>query len=260
MPKKSYLFCSESVSEGHPDKIADQISDAVLDAALAQEPTAKVACETLITRGFVVVAGEVKTKARLDIPEIVRATIGEIGYTDRSSGFDCRACRIENVIGQQALEITEAVEHSNGEIGAGDQGQMFGYAANETPELMPLPISLAHKLVRKAAQLRHSGQLPWLRPDGKSQVTVRYDGNRPVSLEQVVLGVQHSPAVSEREVRVAAISEIIEQVIPPRLRSTCVARSTRKPPPTVTSAASSPNSPGKGRIRPPPSRLISASK
>jgi len=218
-PNKSYLFSSESVSEGHPDKVADQISDAVLDAALTQDPNAKVACETLITRGLVVVAGEMTAKASLDVPKIVRETITLIGYTDRDSGFDVAGCRIENVMGRQAPEIGSAVEQANGEIGAGDQGQMFGYATDETPELMPLAISLAHRLVRRAAELRHSGRLPWLRPDGKSQVTVRYDGGRPIFVEQILLGLQHSPSVSEKEVREAAIREIIESVIPPGLRS-----------------------------------------
>lgn len=220
MRKGSYLFSSESVTEGHPDKVADQISDAVLDEALSQDPEeARVACETLISHGLVVVAGEITTTTRLDIPEIVRRTISEIGYKDSASGFDPENCCIVCDIRKQTHEIAGAVGQPDRELGAGDQGHMFGYATNETPELMPLPIMLAHRLVMKSAELRRSRQIPWLLPDGKSQVTVRYEGHRPVAVEKVVLSLQYTESVDETEVRDTVIREIIEQIIPPDLRS-----------------------------------------
>jgi len=217
---QSYLFSSESVSEGHPDKMADQISDAVLDSVLSQDPAAKVACETLITRGHVIAAGEMHTSANpsLPLPDIIRSTIKDIGYIDPTFGFDYRDCDIQVLIGEQSKEINLAVEHADGEIGAGDQGLMFGYAVDETPELMPLPISLAHRLVQKQAEVRKSGHLPWLRPDAKSQVTVRYAEGRPQAVTQVVLSTQHAPAVSNREITEAVRCKIIDPVIPESLR------------------------------------------
>lgn len=217
---KEFLFTSESVSEGHPDKMADQISDAVLDALFRVDPAARVACETLLTQNTVIVAGELGTSASIPVEDIVRATVREIGYIDPSYGFDAATCAVRNMLGRQSVDIANAVVHrSDGEIGAGDQGLMFGYAVRETPELMPLPIMLAHRLVERQSQLRKSGRIDWLRPDAKSQVTVRYVGGRPVAVERVVLSTQHAADVSNGRVEAEVRSEIIDAVIPAELRS-----------------------------------------
>jgi len=215
---KDFVFTSESVSEGHPDKMADQISDAVLDAILEQDPCGKVACETLLTKNIAVVAGELRTGAQIDPVKIVRDVARDIGYTDASCGFDYRTCEVFTHLGQQSADIALGVDHSDGEIGAGDQGLMFGYATDETPELMPLPIRLAHRLVERQAEVRKSGLLAWLRPDAKSQVSVRYRDKRPVAVEKVVLSTQHAHDVKDSTIREGVIAEIIEKVIPAELR------------------------------------------
>jgi S-adenosylmethionine synthetase len=215
---KDFVFTSESVSEGHPDKMADLISDAFLDAVLAADPEGKVACETLLTKNFAVVAGELRTFAQIDPVPIVRQTAREIGYNDPLIGFDSDSCGVLTYLGQQSADIDRGVRQANGEIGAGDQGLMFGYATRETPELMPLPIRLAHRLVQKQAEVRKSGLLPWLRPDAKSQVSVRYRDKQPVAVEKVVLSTQHSRDVENATIRDAVIAEIIEKVIPAELR------------------------------------------
>jgi S-adenosylmethionine synthetase len=216
---KDFVFTSESVSEGHPDKMADQISDAVLDAILAQDPEGKVACETLLTKNIAVVAGELRTSARIDPVAIVRDVAKDIGYGDAAVGFDYRTCEVLTYLGRQSADIALGVDHSDGEIGAGDQGLMFGYATAETPELMPLPIRLAHRLVERQAAVRKAGLLPWLRPDAKSQVSVRYKNRLPVAIEKVVLSTQHSKDVGNAAIRDGVIAEIIEKVIPAELRA-----------------------------------------
>lgn len=220
------LFTSESVTEGHPDKIADQISDAVLDEIIARDPNARVACETLCTTGLVMVAGEITTHCYVDIPRIVRETIRSIGYTRAKYGFDCDTCSVMTSIDEQspdiALGVDKALEAKEGRmnddeieaIGAGDQGMMFGYASNETAELMPLPIALAHRLARKLAEVRKSRELPYLRPDGKVQVTVEYDDNKPVRLDTVVVSTQHHPRMSLEEIRQDIIARVIKPVLP----------------------------------------------
>jgi len=217
--EKQYLFTSESVSEGHPDKMADQISDAVLDALFKQDPYARVACETLLTENRAVVAGELGTEAKISAEEIVRETVKEIGYSDPSHGFDYKTCRIENLLHRQSANIAEAVVKKDGEIGAGDQGLMFGYACTETPELMPLPIMLAHRLLEKQAHVRKAGLIPWLRPDAKSQVTIRYNGKRPLSVERVVLSTQHAEGITHKEIEEAVKYYILDVVIPQEFRS-----------------------------------------
>ena len=204
------LFTSESVTEGHPDKIADQISDAVLDAILAEDPKARVACETLVTTGLACVAGEITTTTYVHIPQIVRATIERIGYTDATFGFDAATCAVLSTIDRQSPDIAMGVDTG----GAGDQGMMFGYATDETEELMPMPILLAHRLTKLLAQRRKSGDLPWLRPDGKAQVTVVYEDGVPVSVDTVVVSTQHAEDVSNRTMRKAIISDVIEEAIP----------------------------------------------
>ncbi len=216
---KDFVFTSESVSEGHPDKMADQISDAVLDAILTLDPVGRVACETLLTKNVAIVAGELGTSARIDADAIVRDVAEQIGYNDAHCGFDYKTCAVFTYLGKQSADIALGVDQSNGEIGAGDQGLMFGYATDETRELMPLPISLAHRLVEKQAAVRKAGLLPWLRPDAKSQVSVRYRNKRPVAVEKVVLSTQHSPDVDNAAIRDGVIAEIIEKVIPKELRS-----------------------------------------
>ena len=205
-----HLFTSESVTEGHPDKIADQISDAILDAILAKDPMSRVACETLVTTGLAIVAGEITTTAVIDHQDIVRKTIAEIGYTRGKYGFDAETCAVLSSIHSQSPDIAMGVDTG----GAGDQGLMFGYACNETPELMPLPIMLAHKLARGLSERRRDGSLGYLRPDGKSQVTIEYDGTRPVRVDAVVVSSQHSPDVSQEKIREDVIEKIIKPSIP----------------------------------------------
>jgi S-adenosylmethionine synthetase len=211
----SYLFTSESVSEGHPDKVADQISDAVLDAMLAQDPRARVACETLVKTGVAIVAGEVTTTAWVDIEALVRKTVLGIGYNSSEMGFDGASCGVINIIGKQSPDIAQGVDRKDErKHGAGDQGLMFGYATNETDVLMPAPITLAHRLVKKQADVRKKGRLPWLRPDAKSQVTLRYENDKPVGIEAVVLSTQHSDDVSTKALREAVMEEILKPVLP----------------------------------------------
>lgn len=205
-----HLFTSESVTEGHPDKIADQISDAILDAIIAEDQVARVAAETLVTTGLAFVAGEMTTKTYVDIPSIVRRTIEEIGYTDASYGFDCDTCAVITSIDQQSADIAMGVNTG----GAGDQGMMFGYATRESPELMPLPIILAHRLTQRLAAVRKLGEVEWLRPDGKSQVTIEYDGDEPVRVQAVVVSTQHSPDVDNDEIHATVREKIILPVIP----------------------------------------------
>lgn len=221
------LFTSESVTEGHPDKVCDQISDAVLDDIIAHDPTAHVACETFTTTGMVTVMGEITTSHYTDIPAIVRRTVERIGYTDPNYGFDYRSCAVMTAIDEQspdiAMGVNQSFEHQNGDtdaadlIGAGDQGMMFGYACDETPELMPAPISMAHQLSRWLASVRKSGELVWLRPDGKSQVTVEYDeGGKILRCPAIVISTQHDPEVDLKELREAVVETIIKPVIPAR--------------------------------------------
>jgi S-adenosylmethionine synthetase len=207
------LFTSESVTEGHPDKVADAISDAVLDAILAEDPKARVACETLVTTGLACVAGEITTTTYVPIPDIVRATIARIGYTDAAYGFDSKTCAVLSTIDRQSPDIAMGVDTG----GAGDQGMMFGYASDETPELMPMPILLAHRITRGLADLRRSGRADWLRPDGKAQVTVRYADGRPVAIDTVVVSTQHSDDVSQRRIRSTVIEEIVQPALPEEL-------------------------------------------
>jgi S-adenosylmethionine synthetase len=211
--ESGYLFTSESVTEGHPDKISDQISDAVLDAALNVDPTARVACETLVTTGMVVIAGEITTNAVIDYSRVAREAIREIGYTRAKYGFDCDTCAILSSIDRQSPDIAMGVDTG----GAGDQGMMFGYACNETPELMPLPIQLAHMLVRRLSEVRKSGELPYLRPDGKSQVTVEYRDGRPFRLEAVVISSQHADDVSNEQLRAEISDKVIKHTVSPEL-------------------------------------------
>ena len=211
----SHLFTSESVSEGHPDKMADQISDAVLDAILEQDPSARVACETMIKTGMVIVAGEVTTSAWVDAESLVRETVLEIGYDHSDKGFDGHTCAVINAIGKQSPDIAQGVDRSSPEEqGAGDQGLMFGYATNETDTLMPAPISFSHDLVHRQAQVRKAGELPWLRPDAKSQVTFRYEDDVPVAIDAVVLSTQHDPDVSLKDLQEGVMESIIKPVLP----------------------------------------------
>lgn len=209
------VFTSESVSEGHPDKIADQISDAVLDAILAQDINARVAVETMVKTGMVIVAGEVATSAWVDIEELARNTIKQIGYNSSEMGFDWESCAVLNAIGKQSPDIAQGVDRDDPEAqGAGDQGLMFGYASNETDVLMPAPITYSHRLVQKQAELRKNGQLAWLRPDAKSQLTFRYENDKPVGIDAVVLSTQHDPEISQKDLQEAVIEEIIKPVLP----------------------------------------------
>ena len=205
-----HLFTSESVTEGHPDKIADQISDAVLDAILTEDPAARVACETLVTTGLAVIAGEITTSAYVHLPDIVRKTIEGIGYNDANFGFDSKTCAVVSTIDRQSPDIAQGVDTG----GAGDQGMMFGYATDETPELMPLPIQLAHALTHQLSVLRKDGTLPWLRPDGKAQVSVVYEDNRPVAVDTVVISTQHDEKVSNTKLRRAILDDVIHAIIP----------------------------------------------
>ena len=214
MPERQ-IFTSESVTEGHPDKVADAISDAVLDAILADDATARVACETLVTTGLACVAGEITTNTWVDVPQLVRATIERIGYTDAGFGFDAKTCAVISTIDKQSPDIARGVDTG----GAGDQGMMFGYATDETAELMPMPIMLAHRLTKRLADARKSGDVKWLRPDGKSQVSVVYEDDMPVAVDTVVVSTQHSDDVSNRKIRDTVIQEVIEPSIPKEMRS-----------------------------------------
>lgn len=212
---ESYVFTSESVSEGHPDKMADQLSDAVLDAALAQDPDARVACETLVKTGMVVLAGEITTTAQLEVEQLVRDTVNEIGYDHSDKGFDGSTCAVINAIGKQSPDIAQGVDRAKPEDqGAGDQGLMFGFATNETDVLMPAPITYSHRLVKKQSEVRKSGQLPWLRPDAKSQVTFRYENGAPAAIDAVVLSTQHDPDISQNDLREAVMEHIIKPILP----------------------------------------------
>jgi S-adenosylmethionine synthetase len=211
----NFIFTSESVSEGHPDKVADQISDAVLDALLAQDPRSRVACETLVKTGMVILAGEVTTDAWVDMEELVRKVVCDIGYDNGDIGFDGKSCAVLNAIGKQSADIAMGVdEGENHEQGAGDQGLMFGYASNETDVLMPAPITYSHLLVKRQSEVRKNNTLPWLRPDAKSQVTFRYENNVPVAIDAVVLSTQHSPDISPKALHEAVMDEIILPVLP----------------------------------------------
>lgn len=209
------VFTSESVSEGHPDKMADQISDAVLDAILKDDPNARVAVETLVKTGMAIVAGEVRTSTYVDLEDLIRQVILDIGYNSSDVGFDGASCAVLNAIGKQSSDIAMGVDEGDAkDLGAGDQGLMFGYATNETPVLMPAPIFYSHRLVERQAYLRKSNVLPWLRPDAKSQVTLRYENGKPVAVDAVVLSTQHSPSVSQEDIREAVREEIIKHVLP----------------------------------------------
>jgi S-adenosylmethionine synthetase len=211
----THLFTSESVSEGHPDKMADQISDAILDAILAKDPRGRVACESLLTTGLVVIAGEITTSAQVDFRTIAREVIRDIGYRSSDMGFDADTCGVIVSVGQQSADIAQGVNEGEGhEQGAGDQGLMFGYACSETDVLMPAPITYAHRLVRRQAEVRKSGALPWLRPDAKSQITFRYQGQKPCGIDAVVLSTQHGPEVSQATLREAVMDEILLPVLP----------------------------------------------
>lgn len=219
---KDYIFTSESVSEGHPDKMADQISDAVLDAILTQDKAARVACETLVKTGLVIIAGEITTSAWVDLEALVRETVTEIGYDSSDVGFDGLTCAVLNGIGKQSPDIAQGVDQADPESqGAGDQGLMFGYANNETDVLMPAPITYSHRLVEQQSKMRRDGTLPWLRPDAKSQVTLRYQDGKPVGLDALVLSTQHSPDISLKELREAVMEHILKPVLPADWLASC---------------------------------------
>jgi S-adenosylmethionine synthetase len=224
--ENEYLFTSESVTEGHPDKMADQISDGVLDAVMRDDPNGRVACETLVATGLVVVSGEITTETYVDVPSIVRETVERIGYTDAAFGFDCRTCAVITTIGEQSPDIAQGVDkgyevRQRGEedelalAGAGDQGMMFGYAARETPELMPMPIALAHRLARRLAEVRRAEVMPYLRPDGKTQVTVRYENDQPVEIEKILISTQHKPGIdSETLIKPDLWEHVVHPILP----------------------------------------------
>jgi len=217
---KEFLFTSESVSEGHPDKVADQISDSVLDAILAEDPRGRVACETLVSTGLVVISGEITTKAHINYREIAQDAVRRIGYDDSEIGFDYKSCAILTAINRQSPDIAQGVNEGQGldlDQGAGDQGLMFGYACNETPSLMPLPIYYAHRIMQRQAEVRKDGRLPWLRPDAKSQLTVRYVDGKPVAIDTVVVSTQHGPDISHAQLSEAVIEEIVKPVLPKEL-------------------------------------------
>jgi S-adenosylmethionine synthetase len=230
LPENEFLFTSESVTEGHPDKIADQISDAVLDAVLREDPTGRVACETLVTTGLIVISGEITTSVSLDFSQIARETVSRIGYTDADFGYDAKTCAVLVAVGKQSPDIAQGVDKAYearqdsspgdhdqyDQEGAGDQGMMFGYATNETPELMPMPILMAHRLAQRLAEVRRSGELDYLRPDGKTQVSVRYRDNRPVEIERVLISTQHAPDVdSETRIRPDLFEHVVRPILPP---------------------------------------------
>jgi len=220
MNMPTHLFTSESVSEGHPDKVADQISDAVLDAILAQDKHARVACESLVTTGLALIAGEITTSAWVDMPDIVRQTIREIGYNSSDMGFDWQSCAVMTTIDKQSPDIAQGVDVGKGldlDQGAGDQGLMFGYASNETSVLMPMPITYAHRLMKRQADVRKAGRLLWLRPDAKSQVTIEYENNVPKRIEAVVLSTQHSPDVDYEDLKEGVMEEIIKPILPEKM-------------------------------------------
>jgi S-adenosylmethionine synthetase len=219
MMKKNYLFTSESVTEGHPDKVADRISDTILDSILEQDTKARVACETLVTTGLAFIAGEITTDCYVDMPHLVRETIRDIGYNSSTMGFDWETCAVITSIGQQSPDIAQGVNGKGlfKEQGAGDQGLMFGYACDETPELMPMPISYAHKLAMRLAEVRKNGSLDFLRPDGKSQITIEYCDDKPKRVEAIVIAAQHSPDISYSELKEAIIEEVIKKVIPKQM-------------------------------------------
>jgi S-adenosylmethionine synthetase len=217
MSMTDFLFTSESVTEGHPDKVADQISDAILDAIIAEDKKGRVACETLVSTGFAIIAGEITTSTWVDMPQIVRNTIKEIGYTDASMGFDWETCAVLTSIDKQSLDISQGVTAGQGlhkDQGAGDQGLMFGYACDDTPELMPMSIMYAHKVCRRLAEVRKKGVLPFLRPDGKSQVTVQYVDHKPVRVDAVVVAAQHNPDAKYQKIKESIIEEVVKKVIP----------------------------------------------
>ncbi|MBW1699057.1 MAG: methionine adenosyltransferase [Deltaproteobacteria bacterium] len=221
MSKENYLFTSESVTEGHPDKVADAISDAILDAIIAQDKSCRVACETLVTTGLAFIAGEITTECYVDMPQIVRETIREIGYNSSQMGFDWKTCSVVTSIDQQSPDIAQGVTEGQGlfkEQGAGDQGLMFGYATDETPEFMPMPIMYAHKICQRLAEVRKNGSLDFLRPDGKSQVTIEYENGTPKRVDTVVIAAQHTPDVTYDDLREAIIKEVINKVIPKDMR------------------------------------------
>jgi len=218
MGKSNYLFTSESVTEGHPDKIADSISDAILDEIIINDKNARVACETLVTTGLALIAGEITTECYVDMPNVVRETIKEIGYTDASMGFDHHTCAVITTIGKQSPDIAQGVDREiEDDQGAGDQGLMFGFATDETPEMMPMPISFAHKLTKRLAKCRKDSVLDFLRPDGKSQVTIEYEENSPKRIEAIVISTQHIPEVSNKKIHEGVLEEVIKRVLPAEL-------------------------------------------
>lgn len=216
---KNFLFTSESVTEGHPDKMADQISDAILDYIIERDPNARVACETLLSNGFCVIAGELKTVTYAPMQDIAREVVREIGYTDAQYGFDYRSAGVLNGIGEQSVDINQGVDQAGGEIGAGDQGLMFGYACRETDVLMPLPIHMAHRLTQGLADARKSGTIPFLRPDGKAQVSIRYEDGKPVEIDTIVISTQHAPSVEQSTLKEAVIEEIVKRNLPEGIKA-----------------------------------------
>jgi len=218
--QRRYLFTSEAVSMGHPDKLADQISDAILDALIAEDPSSRVACETLVATGMALVAGEITTKAKIDYPEVIREVIRQVGYTSDEMGYNAETCAVLVSLRRQSPDIARGVDEDAARgkgLGAGDQGMMFGYACRQTKELMPLPISLAHRILQRLTQIRQKGKVDWLRPDSKSQVTIEYEGKRPIRVDTVVVSTQHAPWVKQKEIREFVIEEVVKPVLPKTL-------------------------------------------